>query len=151
MTLTPARLAIVALWLCSLVATWILARDNQRVAPAQATDACVVVQKASCPSIDDIRTAVREALPAARPPEEQVATVSSVASEAVAPDETVYLQARAALERDLADGHWSEEDRDRLNEALAQITRDQATELLAILFPRLNSGTVTSDIDGPPL
>jgi hypothetical protein len=68
-----------------------------------------------------------------------------------APDDRAFLAVKATLERDLADGRWSIADRDRLEAGVRGLPKAQSTQLYELLFPKLNDGSVTSEIDGPPL
>lgn len=92
------------------------------------------------------RSSSIQALPALaeREPSEPIA-------EAPRADDSAFLAVKATLERDLADGRWSVDDRDRLNAGVRGLPKAQSTQLYEVLFPKLNDGSVTSDIDGPPL
>lgn len=142
------NLVAAALWLGSLVAVFVATRDPAD--PPVVRDAAPVVMSREGASLHDIRAAIRDEV---RATHDRGATVpvAEPASPEPEPDDADYLEARKQLDDALADGRWSESDRDRLGAALAHVTRDQANELLAVLFPSLNSGRVTSEIAGPPL
>ena len=131
------RPAMACLWVASIAATWLIVRrattdeSTPPVTPAAVRD-----------------HAVRVARPPVLPARE--ATVPDVAH-GTHEDDTAFREVLATLERDLADGRWGVEDRDRLNRGLRTVTAPQASELYDVLLPKLNEGTVTSEIDGPPL
>ncbi len=124
---------LAGLWASSLLGTWWLVRETP--APRAAEHLEAPVRRA------DIVTRVAPCKPALL---DGKATVASA-------DDSVFRSALATLERDVADGRWSVADRDRLNIALPQVSGDQAEVLFAVLFPKLNSGELASDIAGPPL
>lgn len=126
------RPAIACLWVATIAATWLVVRRATTEEPA-VTAAPTVARTARV-----ARPLVRD-LPA-----------NHVALE-VLEDDTAFREVLATLERDLADGRWGAEDRDRLTRGLREVTGAQASELYDVLVPRLNTGAVTSDIDGPPL
>lgn len=129
------RPAIACLWIGSIVATWVGVRQVT-------TDEVAVAVR---PAVARERTAGRvPRLPAREVPRGIVALE-------VPDDDVAFREVLATLERDLADGRWGVEDRDRLNRGLLTVTAPQASELYDVLFPKLNEGTVTSDIQGPPI
>jgi hypothetical protein len=126
---------LAGLWASSLLGTWWLVRETP-ASRAGATDQLEAPVRRA-----DIVTRVAPCKPALL---DGKATVASA-------DDGVFRSALATLERDVADGRWSVADRDRLNIALPQVSGDQAEVLFAVLLPKLNSGELASDIDGPPL
>ncbi len=125
------RPAIACLWVGSIAATWLIVRGSttENVAPT------------AKPAV-----ARDSAIRVARQP-----VLSRVESVALEEDNSAFHEALATLERDLSDGRWSVDDRDRLNHNTRTLTAPQASELYDVLFPRLNEGTVKSDIEGPPI
>lgn len=67
------------------------------------------------------------------------------------PRRELFERAVATLERDLVDGRWSADDRDRLADVMPRLTADEAEQVVTMLFPRLNSGAVIAEFVGPPL
>ncbi len=125
------RPAIAGLWVGSIAATWLLVRG------ATPEDVAVTSAKPATARDGAMRVARLPALPS-----------SSVID---GPDDTAFRQVMATLERDLADGRWGVDDRDRLNRGLLTVTGPQASELYDVLVPKLNEGSVKSDIEGPPI
>jgi hypothetical protein len=123
------RAALAGLWIATIAATWAIVRET------------VVVHEPPIATAPDRVPSARSAphLPAFRDP-----TVKPI-------DDAFFQTTMATLERDLADGRWGIADRDRLNAALRRATGEQTGQLLAVLFPKLNNGTIKSDIAGPPI
>jgi hypothetical protein len=131
-----SRGAIACLWVASIVATWLIVRR-------------ATTEEAAPPAKPVARDgAVHVASPRALPARE--ATMENVALGDLE-DTTAFREALATLERDLADGRWGTEDRERLSRGMRNVTATQAARLYDVLLPKLNTGVVTSDIDGPPL
>lgn len=127
------RAAIGALWLATIVATWqIVGRaTNQNIPPP------------TPPPSAEVRGAVRGAARAAPLP---------TLRELPAPvDDRMFREALAVLHRDLADGRWGAADRDRLNAAVLRLDVPHMHQLYDVLLPKLNAGTVKSELDGPPI
>lgn len=127
------RAQLGALWIATIVVTWFVVRgradDHVRAADVEE------------PVVASVRTGyvsagTRPAL--ARHGREKI-------------EDPAFETALATLEHDMADGRWSLEDRDRLNNASRRIDGRQVKELYKVLFPRLNDGTVKSNIAGPPI
>ena len=105
------RPAIACLWVATIAATWLVVRratteETMGAKPAATREAAARVTR--LPAF-----ATRE-LPA-----------EDVALE-VLDDDTMFREVRATLERDLADGRWGIEDRDRLNRGMRDVTAAQA-------------------------
>jgi hypothetical protein len=130
------RPAIACLWVATIAATWLVVR--------RATEETAVAAKPTVARGGTARVTRALAVPAHDVPADPVAL------EALE-DDTAFREVRATLERDLADGRWGPADRDRLTRGLREVTSAQASELYDVLFPKLNTGAVTSDLDGPPL
>lgn len=127
------RPAIACLWVASIAATWLIVRGATTEGVASSPKPGVARE-----------STIRVARPSLS------ASVVPVALEVV-DDNSAFREALAMLERDLSDGRWSVEDRDRLNHHTRTLTAPQASELYDVLFPKLNEGTVKSDIEGPPI
>lgn len=124
------RLAITGGWVASIVATYVLVRTSVKEQAAPKPEATVrdarIVRAAPAPRLERAVLDVPE-------------------------NDAAFREALATLERDLSDGRWSADDRDRLTANTRSLTAPQAGELYDVLFPKLNAGTVQSDLDGPPL
>ncbi len=124
------RLGFAALSVATIVVAWIVVRgrvdDASRPSGEMATthDERVARSAAARPTL------VRETRPG---------------------NDAAFRSALATLERDMADGRWSLDDRDRLAAAVMPLRGEQATELYLMLFPKLNDGTIVSEIEGPPI
>jgi hypothetical protein len=129
------RVAIAALWISTIALTFLIVRSTARTDEPAASAAP--------------RETVRHTHSLAR--STPVPTLPTVRPSARRVDEAFFQQTLATLERDLADGRWGIADRDRLATALRRIGGDQAHQLYATLFPRLNSGAVKTELDGPPI
>ena len=130
------RPAIACLWVATIAATWLVVR--------RATEETAVTAKPTVARGGTARITRTLAVPVPDVPADPEAL------EALE-DDTAFREVLATLERDLTDGRWGVEDRDRLNRGLLTVTAPQASELYDVLFPKLNEGSVKSDIDGPPL
>ena len=93
-------------------------------------------------SLDDVRAVVREELKA---------NGSTDAASQPPPDPQRLARAQAALDEGLADGRWTEEDRERLRPNLASLTREELEQVFGKLFPALNSGELRVEVMGPPV
>lgn len=128
------RPAIACLWGASIAATWLIVRGATTEGVASSPKPGVARE-----------STIHVARPSLSPP-----SAKPVALEVV-DDNSAFREALARLERDISDGRWSVEDRDRLNHHTRTLTAPQAGELYDVLFPKLNEGTVKSDIEGPPI
>lgn len=97
-------------------------------------------------SLDDVRAVVREELKATGGTDGR-----SDAAEQPPPDPQRLARAQAALDEGLADGRWTEEDRERLRPNLSSLTRDELEQVFGKLFPALNSGELRVEVLGPPV
>ena len=97
-------------------------------------------------SLDDVRAVVREELKAKGAGEQGVEP-----AEQPAPDPQRLARAQEALDQGLADGRWTDEDRERLRPNLASLTREELEQIFGKLFPALNSGELRVEVMGPPV
>ena len=95
----------------------------------------------------ELHAAVRAALDERAP----VACVPAPRQPEVDRDESALAAARDALAETTGDGHWSEEDRDRMLREMTRLSRDGAAEITGTLMPLLASGSLKIDFEGPPL
>lgn len=131
------RVGVAALWIATIVVTWQVVRATTESSPPAAQQ-----RHASTPARQG-RARIEVTRPAVVAP--------TAAIDPDEPDDAVFVAALATLQRDIADGRWSLADRDRLDLALPRVTGEQAAQLLAVLFPKLNDGTIKSDVGGPPI
>ncbi len=87
---------------------------------------------------DEVREIVRSELADTAPTREAPPAADAAALE----------RARAAVDAGLADGRWTEDDRQRLRQELPALQQVQLDEVLALLFARLPQAKV--ELDGPP-
>ena len=126
------RLGFAALGVATIVVAWIVVRGQVDDASRPSGESATTPNNGSIARSASVRPAL--ARDASRPA-----------------DDAAYRSALATLERDMSDGRWSIADRDRLAAAVMPLRGEQATELYLVLFPKLNDGTIESEIEGPPI
>jgi hypothetical protein len=101
-----------------------------------------IVERGASLDLDAVRAIVREELA------QQAAPVTVVEREQpIDPDR--LARAKTALGEGMADGRWTNDDRDRLRPMLARMSRTELEEILRTLFPALNTGKLRPETDGP--
>jgi hypothetical protein len=100
---------------------------------------------------DTVRAIVREELTAHAPePAPAPAPASTEPSRDKEEMAGALEHARGVLTQRMADGRWTDEDREALREAMRGLQPTQAREILSVLFPAINSGKlVLETVDGP--
>ncbi len=142
------RLALTSL---AIVAAFVIGRLTLAVQPSTHTERVVerqpiehrVVQASSSLTAEDVRAIVNDAL-AARAPAPVAETPTAVV------DPAALSQAQAVIASGMADGRWTDEDRDRLRGVIDHLSREQAHEAITTLFSAINAGRVRLDTVGPP-
>lgn len=91
---------------------------------------------------DEVRDIVRTEL-AARPTHDEPPRAPA--------DPDALARAREAVDQGLADGTWSEQDRDRMRAAIPALDQQQVDDIMSALIMKLDSGTVRIELVGPPV
>jgi hypothetical protein len=96
---------------------------------------------------EEVRQAVADASPEAQRAREEAVAEAQVLS---SPENSAaYQSASDVVHAALAAKRWTEEDKETFRDAFGQLTNDQRMELMNILAPAINGGTVKVEVDGP--
>ncbi|NOT58228.1 MAG: hypothetical protein HOP18_26795 [Deltaproteobacteria bacterium] len=121
-------------------------RPEPTCAPAQSRDTMTEQALAKI-----VREELRHAL-AQWSPESQQARAEEIANAQIlnSPENQVAYQGASAVVRTaIAAKRWTDEDRQALNDALSQLTKEQYQELMELLLPAINRGEIKVETAGP--
>jgi len=117
---------------------------HERIVERQPIHQRVVNAPSSSLTADEVRAIVSDAL-ANRAPTE-------AATKAVRPtDPVAFSDGQAVVASGIADGRWSNDDRERLREVMPRLDRDQHREVIKSLLDEIKAGRVKIEADGSPL
>jgi hypothetical protein len=102
-----------------------------------------IVERSASLDLDDVRAVVREEIA------QQASPAAVEREDQIHPDRLAHV--KGALVESMADGRWTNDDRERLRPMLTTMSRAELEDVFSTLFPAFNTGKLRLETDGPPL